>query len=127
MQVETRQAAIYCRVATASDFALEKQRLSLHSFAESRGFDVTAEYLDNGEKGLTFDRPAFSKLDNDMHEGKIQALIVLDISRIGRESLVVSKWLDKAKELGVEVILEHGDIQDFELFYSLFHQIIKLK
>jgi DNA invertase Pin-like site-specific DNA recombinase len=111
LQAEKRQAAIYCRVASASEFALESQRRSLYNFAESIGFDVAAEYLDNGANGLTFDRPAFSKLNDDMLAGRIQSLIVLNSSRIGRDSLIVYKWLCKVRNLGVVVISEYDDIQ----------------
>ena len=124
---EKRQAAIYCRVASADEFALENQRLKMRRFAASKGFDVTVEYLDNGESGLTFDRPAFSEMNADITAGKIHTVLVMSASRIGRESFAVAKWLDKVRKLGVDVVSEHDDIETCELLFSVFHGIMNRK
>ena len=110
MQAEKRQAAIYCRVAHADGWAIENQRRELLQFAAAQGYDNCAEYFDNGENGLTLDRPAFSRLHNDMLCGTIQVIFVTNISRIGRNILATTKWLDTAKKLGIEVISQQGDL-----------------
>ena len=127
MQTEKRQAAIYCRVAHVDELALDIQRRALHSFAALKGFDVYAEYLDNGESGLTVDRPAFIWLNDDMLDGKIQTGLVINVSRIGRGIDIVFKWLDKARALDVEVISVNGDLPDGNIFLSLFHEMSKRK
>ena len=121
MQADSKRAAIYCRVASKDDFAIEKQRYSLHRLAESKGYNDRAEYLDNGVNGLTLDRPAFKKLNADIADGTIQTVFIKCFSRIGRNTHQVIKWLNMARELGVEVISECDDIGDglFEVMQYL--------
>ena len=110
MQTEKRKVAIYCRVASEDNLAIESQRESLCRFAAAQGHEDCTEYLDNGESGLSFDRPAFSRLHRDMLAGEIQAIFVLSISRIGRDLFSTMKWLNQAKVLGVEIISKHDDL-----------------
>ena len=127
MQSNKRKAAIYCRVATASDFAMEKQRDSLRCFAAAEGYEISTEYLDNGAKGLSHDRPAFSRLNKDMQTGIVQTVFVKSVSRIGRDKPAVMEWLNMARSLGVDVISEYDDIDDCETLHKLMREIINLK
>ena len=107
MQADKKQAAIYCRVASKDDFAIERQRQDLRRFAAAQGYEDCAEYLDNGVNGLTLDRPAFSRLHNDMIAGKIQVIFIVSASRIGRDLFATMKWLHEAKASGAEIISQH--------------------
>ena len=119
MQDNKRQAAIYCRVASKDDFAIEHQRQSLRRFAASQGFDDCVECLDNGVNGLTLDRPALNHLNDDMTNGTIQVVFVLSASRIGRGVVPTSTWLNFAKLSGVEVISQNEDILNDEVALTL--------
>jgi DNA invertase Pin-like site-specific DNA recombinase len=128
MQSSTKQAAVYCRVASKDDFAMETQRLSLLRFAESKGYTGCAEYLDNGMNGLSLDRPAFNQLYADMLAGNVQVVLLKSVSRISRKTYQVFQWLDMARELGVEVISECDDLPpDLGIAYSFFREIAKHK
>ncbi len=104
MLEENTKAAIYCRVALADTLALEAQRISLSQFAKAHGFDDCAEYLDNGVSGLTMDRPAFARLDEDIRAGRIQAVFIRKVSRISRDCFTLHRWLRDTQSLGVTVI-----------------------
>ena len=41
-------------------------------------------YIDNGATGTVFQRPAFDEMMQDMKEGKINCIVVKDLSRLGR-------------------------------------------
>ena len=125
MQAEKTQAAIYCRVAHADEFALENQRRTLYDFAAAQGYDDCVEYSDNGESGLTLDRPAFTRLHNDILAGKIKVVFVVSISRIGRDIYTTFKWLDEIQALGVKVISRNGDIESSVELSSLLRKIVK--
>ena len=121
MQAENKIAAVYCRVASKNDFAIERQRYSLNRFAESKGYNDRTEYLDNGVNGLTLDRPAFKMLNAYIADGIIQTVFIKCFSRIGRNTHQVYAWLNMARDLGVEVISECDDIGDgiFEVMQYL--------
>lgn len=106
-----RLTAVYCRVASASDedrFAIESQKNSVLRFAEKHGCSNTVCYLDNGCSGLTLDRPEFSRLCDDILAGKIATVVVRDLSRIGRDIIATSKWLDWLGQQEVEFMSADG-------------------
>ena len=110
MQANPRKAAIYCRVASADENALEQQRRAVSEFAAGQMYEDCAEYLDNGESGMTLDRPAFTQLRNDIRTGKIDVVFVKDTSRIGRDMKQTLQWLDEMRTQGVRIItLDEGE------------------
>lgn len=52
-------------------------------------------YLDNGFTGTNFERPAWEELLADVRVGKINCIIVKDLSRLGRNYLEVGSFLEK--------------------------------
>ena len=46
---------------------------------------LTEVYSDNGRTGTVFDRPAWNRLMDDVRSGKIQCIVVRDLSRFGRD------------------------------------------
>jgi Site-specific recombinases, DNA invertase Pin homologs len=76
------KAAIYCRVASVSDFALSVQEQKLRTFTDKQGYKVIAIFIDNGANGLDFNRPAYLGLKQMIENGGIDAVLVKDISRI---------------------------------------------
>ena len=55
---------------------------------------LAGEYYDDGISGTTFDRPGFNELLQDIKRGKINAVIVKDFSRFGRNSLEALELLE---------------------------------
>jgi DNA invertase Pin-like site-specific DNA recombinase len=104
IQTNPRKAAIYCRVASADDYAIRNQLQTLRDFAAGQMYEDCAEYLDNGVSGMTLDRPAFTQLRNDIRTGKIDVVFVKDTSRIGRDMILTLQWLDEMRTQGVRVI-----------------------
>jgi DNA invertase Pin-like site-specific DNA recombinase len=56
---------------------------------------VISTYIDNGETGVNFDRPGFTRLMNDIKAGKIDCIVVKDLSRFGRNYIETGEYLDK--------------------------------
>jgi DNA invertase Pin-like site-specific DNA recombinase len=120
LQANKAKAAIYCRVASADETALEIQRRTMRDFAAQQVYENCAEYLDNGESGLTLNRPAFSQLSNDLRTGKIDVVFINCISRIGRDYTATHEWLDEMRALGVRVVSRNeGAVMPYEL-YTIF-------
>ncbi len=55
--------------------------------------EVIDKYIDNGYSRTNFDRPAFQKLLNDIDEGLINTVVVKDLSRLGRNYIMVGHYL----------------------------------
>lgn len=65
--------------------SIENQRLLLQSFVESMDEldGEIKEYIDDGYSGTNFNRPAFQEMIEDAKKGKIDVLLVKDLSRLG--------------------------------------------
>ena len=73
-----------CR-ATAIRSPIKK--IYLESYAREHGFENCIHYTDDGWSGGNFDRPGWKQLAHDVEAGKIGAVIVKDMSRVGRDYL----------------------------------------
>ena len=71
---------------------------------ELQGAEVI-EFCDDGWSGKNFERPAIKKLLEQVRQGKIQCIIVKDLSRFGRDYLTVGNYLSRVFPfLGVRFI-----------------------
>jgi len=52
-------------------------------------------YIDDGYSGTDFERPNFRRLMNDIEKGKINTIIVKDLSRFGRNYIEVGKYIEE--------------------------------
>ena len=52
-------------------------------------------YADNGKTGTVFDRPAWNRLMDDVRSGNVEAIVVRDLSRFGRDYIEVGNYLEK--------------------------------
>lgn len=77
--------------------SIENQRLLLDSFIEGRD-DLDGEvyeYVDDGFSGTNFDRPSFKRMIEDAKKGKINCIIVKDLSRLGRDYIVAGDYIEQ--------------------------------
>ena len=51
-------------------------------------------YVDNGYSGTSLDRPGFNRLLDDITQGKINMIMVKDLSRLGRNHIEVNKYIE---------------------------------
>lgn len=56
---------------------------------------VYKDYVDDGYTGTDFNRPGYKKMLNDIQNGKINCVIVKDLSRLGRNYIEVGKFIDE--------------------------------
>lgn len=75
---------------------IENQLSLVRNYIEEKPYlTQTAEYIDNGVSGTRFDRPEFTRMVNDMRAGKIDCIVVKDLSRLGRNYLEAGDYLEK--------------------------------
>jgi site-specific DNA recombinase len=87
----------------------------LTSFAaENKEFRVVDVYVDDGYTGTNFDRPSFQRMLADIEAGKLDCVLVKDLSRFGRDYIEAGRYLERwMPEHGVRFIAL-GDSVDSE-------------
>ena len=98
-----KRTAIYCRTATREAAAIAQQHAALRRFAEEQDFDTLIRYEDNGYSANDLDRPAFCRLEQDIRDGKVARVLTTSISRLGRNTPEVMKWLVWLRGQGSEI------------------------
>ena len=102
--------ALYLRLSRDDDNAGESnsiatQRMMLRRYAEQNHLYVVDEYIDDGFSGTNFNRPSFQRMMNDIEAGRINCVVVKDLSRFGRNYLEMGMYTEmRFPELGVRFI-----------------------
>lgn len=74
--------------------SIENQKLMLRKFATEQDFTVIDEYIDDGWSGTSFNRPEVKRLLEDAKAGRINVIIVKDLSRFGKNYIEVGQYTD---------------------------------
>lgn len=111
--------------------SIENQRTLLRKHVEERGWNETEIYVDDGYSGTNFDRPAFQQMISDVKEGKINLILVKDLSRFGRNYIQIGEFTDYilpsfgcrliALNDGVDTIHNENDIMPFKNLFNEFY------
>ena len=109
--------------------SIETQRTILQKYARDNGFHVVDEYIDDGWSGTNFDRPDFQRMMADVDAGKINCIITKDLSRFGREHVMMDYYLEfvfPEKKIRYIAVTENEDtekgLSDFVPFKNLFNE-----
>ena len=85
------------------DFLLKRKMMKviqtqielLHQYIQDHEeYKLVDTYVDDGYTGTDFDRPEFIRLMDDVRTGKIQAIIVKDLSRFGRNFIETGYYIE---------------------------------
>lgn len=92
-------AAIYARLSVedtnTESSSIENQLLIVQKYLEAHGELVLMDtYIDNGQTGTNFHRPEFFRLMQDVERGKVNCILVKDLSRFGRNYLETGNYLE---------------------------------
>ena len=95
----TYNAGIYVRLSkdderAGESLSIENQKLILTKYVAEQGWNLVDIYVDDGYSGTSFDRPAVQRLLEDAKAGKINLIIVKDLSRFGRNYIQVGQYID---------------------------------
>jgi len=122
MKQPDKLTAYYFRAALKTDtLYLENQMQKLLYHATQNGVAAFALYADNGYSGLNFDRPAFSLMQQDMKNGRLEKIVVVSLDRISRNSLDVIVFADCAAGMGVSleaINRDHAALDWSRQFYA---------
>lgn len=102
------KAGIYARLSNeaSGEETLETQVYFLERFVEDRADMVLAEtYSDFGFSGTNFERPGFLRLMEDAKRGKIDCIVVKDLSRLGRDYIETGNLIENVFSfLGIRLV-----------------------
>ena len=74
--------------------SIENQKAILSEYIETQGWTLHDIYVDDGISGTTFERPGVKRLLEDAQQGVINTILVKDMSRFGRNYIMVGQYLD---------------------------------
>lgn len=90
---------IYVRLSqedmrAGESLSIENQKLILTKYVTEQGWNIWDIYVDDGYSGTDFNRPGVTRLLEDAKTGKINLIIVKDLSRFGRNYIQVGQYID---------------------------------
>ena len=91
--------ALYARLSKDDDLvgdsnSIVHQKEILFKYSKEHGFANCEFYVDDGFSGTNFNRPDFQRMMADAEEGKISTVIVKDMSRFGRDYIMVGYYTE---------------------------------
>ena len=126
--------ALYMRLSRDDEkygdsVSIETQRTILRQFASDNNLHVVDEYVDDGWSGTNFERPDFKRMMDDVEAGKINCIVTKDLSRFGREHVMMDYYLEfmfPEKHIRYIAVTENEDtekgLSDFVPFKNLFNE-----
>lgn len=98
---------LYGRLSNDDDVrmnSLENQLEIVRAFASEKGHRIVGESFDDNVSGMRFDRKGLNQVTQAVDAGKIDAVIVKDLSRLGRHQMQTALFIDYLRQCGVAVI-----------------------
>lgn len=80
------------------------QLRDLRGLAERRGFDIVAEYCDEGISGAKDSRPGLNRLLADAEAGKFSVILVWKLDRLGRSLVHLVRLMENFRRWGIELV-----------------------
>ena len=74
--------------------SIENQRGIVADYITKRGWTLVDTYIDDGLTGTNFDRPQFQRMIDDVRNGRINCVVVKDLSRFGRNYIQIGEYTD---------------------------------
>ena len=74
--------------------SVENQRLMIEEWGRQHQIPIMRYFIDNGFSGKRFDRPAFQEMLQDIQKGRIDCIVVKDLSRLGRDYITMGYYLE---------------------------------
>lgn len=94
---EEQWTALYCRLSCDDDLqgdsnSIRNQKMLLKQYADEHRLRNIRFYVDDGYSGSNFDRPDFKRMIDDVDNGRISTVVVKDMSRFGRDHILVGYY-----------------------------------
>ena len=112
---KTKIALLYERLSrddelNGESFSIQNQKIMLEDFARRNGYLRFKHFTDDGVSGTRFDRPGFMAMMEEVEDGNVEAIIVKDMSRMGRDYLKVGQVMEILRQRGVRLIAINDNV-----------------
>lgn len=102
-----------------SDSIINQSRLIDDFVKDKADIEIVSEKIDDGYSGIILDRPAFKEMMDDIASGKINCVIVKDLSRLGRDYIETGRYLRRIfPAYGVRFIAVNDNIDTAKDSYT---------
>ena len=91
------------RFFSGVSFSLERQAEELPRYAEQAGYTIVGAAAEHGS-GMTLDRPALQELTEAVLAGKVDAVLVNSLDRLGRDWGMTKEYIDLLTEHKVKLL-----------------------
>ena len=72
--------------------SISNQKQMLEDFARRNGLPNPTHFTDDGISGTRFDRPGFLAMMEEVEAGRIEAIVIKDMSRLGRDYNIMNEF-----------------------------------
>ena len=107
---------LYGRLSNDDDVmmnSLENQLEIVREYARKQGYEIVGESYDDNVSGMRFDRKGLNQVTQAVDDGKIDAIIVKDLSRLGRHKTQTALFIDYLRRCQVRVLSVTENIDTF--------------
>ena len=113
--IKTKITPLYERLSrddelSGDSFSIQNQKFMLEDYARRNGFPNPTHFTDDGISGTRFDRPGFTAMMEEVEAGRVEAIIVKDMSRLGRDYLKVGQVMEILRQRGVRLIAINDNV-----------------
>ena len=109
--------------------SISNQKQMLEDFARRNGLPNPTHFTDDGISGTRFDRPGFLAMMEEVEAGRVEAIVIKDMSRLGRDYLKVGQVMEVLRQRGVRLIAINDGVDslkgddDFTPFRNIMKNI----
>ncbi len=108
--------------------SISHQKQMLEEFARRNGLPNPTHFTDDGVSGTRFDRPGFLAMMEEVEAGRVEAIVIKDMSRLGRDYLKVGQVMEILRQRGVRLIAINDGVDslkgddDFTPFRNIMNE-----
>ena len=108
--------------------SISHQKQMLEEFARRNGLPNPTHFTDDGVSGTRFDRPGFLAMMEEVEAGRVGAIVIKDMSRLGRDYLKVGQVMEILRQRGVRLIAINDGVDslkgddDFTPFRNIMNE-----
>ena len=113
--------------------SISNQKQMLEDFARRNGLPNPTHFTDDGISGTRFDRPGFLAMMEEVEAGRVEAIVIKDMSRLGRDYLKVGQVMEVLRQRGVRLIAINDGVDslkgddDFTPFRNIMNEMFSLR
>lgn len=95
--------------------SIKNQKFIIELWGDQHQMPISHFYIDDGYSGSSFERPAFKELLQDINDGKVCCVVVKDLSRLGRDLITTSYYIEEylpSRKVRFVSVNDHFDTVD---------------